>query len=104
MVKGTCIDEIIKDFSKDVKDKIPSSEIYLFGSYAKGNAKQESDVDLAVFSDFFKGMDKVDADVILYDIAEKYDCDIQPLAFTFEDMEEDFVKEEILRRGKNITA
>ena len=54
MVKGTCIDEIIKDFSKDVKDKIPSSEIYLFGSYAKGNAKQRKRCRFGGVSDFLK--------------------------------------------------
>lgn len=103
MVKRICINEIIERFTKDVKNKIPSSKIYLFGSYATGKSKKDSDIDIAVFSDFFKGMEKVKADIILYDIAEKYDCDIQPIAFTFDDMENDFVKDEILKFGKAIS-
>ena len=77
--------------------------IYLFGSYVTGKAKKDSDIDIAVFSDYFKGMEKVKADMILYDIAEKYDCDIQPIAFIYDDMKSDFVKDEILRYGKIIS-
>jgi len=101
-VAQTVTYEIIKSFANDIKNKIPSSKVYLFGSYAKGKAKKDSDIDIAVFSDYFEGMEKTDADVILYKIAEKYDADIQPIAFTFSDMETDFVKEEILKYGRLI--
>lgn len=98
------IERIIKKYAEDVRKKIPSSIIYIFGSYAKGKYKKDSDIDIAVISDYFKGMNRVDADLILYDLADKYDVDIQPIAYTFEDIEkDDFVKEEILRKGRKIS-
>ena len=42
------IDEIIKGFILRLRQEIPIREIILFGSYAHGNPKEYSDIDLAV--------------------------------------------------------
>jgi predicted nucleotidyltransferase len=45
------VNKIIKNYIKKLKDKKYSfSAIYLFGSYAKGNAHKWSDIDIAVIS------------------------------------------------------
>jgi len=38
-------------------DALPSVEAYLFGSYARGDRLSDSDIDLIVVSDGFKGLD-----------------------------------------------
>lgn len=42
---------IIKYGENLTKEKFPFSNIYLFGSYAKGNYNNDSDIDIAVVSD-----------------------------------------------------
>ncbi|WP_356711834.1 nucleotidyltransferase domain-containing protein [Paenibacillus sp. CECT 9249] len=37
-----------------ISSEIPVKKAVLFGSYAKGTFDEESDVDLAVFSDYFE--------------------------------------------------
>lgn len=53
--------EIIKEYRNNLeKAGIKVKEIILFGSYASGNYKEESDIDLVVISDDFKEMDLLD--------------------------------------------
>lgn len=50
------ISEFIAEYLNDLRQEIPVEKAVLFGSYAKGNYRKDSDVDLAIFSDFFKSM------------------------------------------------
>jgi predicted nucleotidyltransferase len=49
------IEEILKKFISHVSEEFPLKAVYLFGSYAEGNAREYSDIDLAVVSDNFEG-------------------------------------------------
>jgi len=50
--------ETISDFEKALKaESIKVSKIILFGSYASGNYRPDSDIDLVVISDDFKNKD-----------------------------------------------
>lgn len=42
--------EITNSFMEAVRKEIPVQEVILFGSYAKGNPREYSDIDLAVIS------------------------------------------------------
>lgn len=53
---GQITDKRVIDYIEKVK-KTFNAEIILFGSRAKGNALKESDYDLCVISEKFKGMD-----------------------------------------------
>lgn len=44
---------LIKSFAEELKKEIPVEKIYLFGSYAKGNPRPDSDIDLIVVSSSF---------------------------------------------------
>jgi len=47
--------QIVKNYAKFLKrKKFPFSSIFLFGSYAKGNARPWSDIDICVVSNKFK--------------------------------------------------
>lgn len=94
---------IIDRYARDIKAELPNSKVFLFGSYAKGDDSDESDVDIAVFCDEFKTLGKRKATSKLFKLAYKYyehDADIQPLAFTLDEMEaNDFAREEIVMKG-----
>lgn len=51
-----------------IKKKLPQSEVYLFGSYAKRKVRPESDVDLLVLVD--DSMDKLTLKKIKWEIEE----------------------------------
>jgi uncharacterized protein len=58
MVKTTQeINRVIKKFKEELqKYGIQPEEIILYGSYAKGNAREDSDIDLVVISRDFENM------------------------------------------------
>ena len=81
-------------------------EAFLFGSYAKGNPSEYSDVDLAIVSDDFEGVrlydrQRVHKSIIKDLVGEYIDVEFHP--FKTEDFTSDnpFV-EEILKTGKRI--
>ena len=51
------IKKILKDFIVKAKENLGDVEIYLFGSYAKGNWLSDSDLDLILVSPAFKNID-----------------------------------------------
>lgn len=46
---------VIEDYVGNLTKQITIEKAILFGSYAKGSMREHSDVDLAIFSNFFKG-------------------------------------------------
>lgn len=94
------IDQAIKEFLINVSKKIPIDKAILFGSYAKGNYTESSDVDLAIFSSYFNDKDRLDNFRLLFLEAMNFSVDLQPQPFTEDDMlfPEGIVKE-ILKTG-----
>ncbi len=66
MAKKTTVKKIKRSLPKEVerdvldyvelikKDKIPVKKVIVFGSYAKGNARKDSDIDICIISPKFK--------------------------------------------------
>jgi len=80
------VTKIIRGFSlKKLRREIPIKEFILFGSYAQGNPKEYSDIDLAVISDWFKGKPKIENMQYLSRIAAAYNSLIEALPFTEEE-------------------
>ncbi|MBP9192541.1 MAG: nucleotidyltransferase domain-containing protein [Ignavibacteria bacterium] len=78
MDKSNVID-IAKEFAKVVKKKYEYKNIILFGSYAKGNSRNESDIDIAiVFKDYD---DSIDMQLELMRLRRKIDTRIEPHPF-----------------------
>ncbi len=77
--------EIIKGFIDELRREIPIKEIILFGSYAHGNPKEYSDIDLAVISDWFEGRPKIENMQYLSRVAAAYNSLIEALPFTEEE-------------------
>lgn len=99
------IDQAIRGYVHDVKNAMPIDRVFLFGSYAKGMAHDDSDIDICFFSSDFENKPSIDILFQLCRLTRKYNpnVDIEPHAFPTSQMQSDnpFVKE-ILRTGREI--
>lgn len=95
---------IAKKFVMEVKKNgIPVSDAYLFGSYAKGNPKEWSDIDVCVISPAFAN-DRIDEMVKLNTIGSKIDLRIEAVPFRAKDLSDpyDILSTEIRKYGIKI--
>jgi predicted nucleotidyltransferase len=96
--------DIVRKFVSEVKKNgIPVSDAYLFGSYAKGNPKEWSDLDVCVISPPF-AKDRIDEMVKLNTIGSKVDLRIEAVPFRAEDLDDpyDTLSTEIKKYGIKI--
>jgi predicted nucleotidyltransferase len=102
MYSQSDIKAIISGFVALVSPEFPLRSIYLFGSYAGGNPREYSDIDLALVSDAFEG-DRFSDRQKLNRFILKTSSDIEVHPFKTEDFTEDnpFVKE-IIETGIKI--
>ena len=81
--------KIIKRFVKALKDAgISVDRVILYGSYAMGAARLDSDIDIAVVSKDF-GKDRVEEGMALFRIAGKIDSRLEPVPFSTKVYEND---------------
>lgn len=80
------------------------SRAILFGSYAKGKANPDSDIDIAVVSNQF-GQDITEEMMMLRKIALKVDSHIEPVPLSPEDLNDNFstLAQEVKRYGIEVT-
>mgnify|MGYP001607047029 CR=1 FL=1 len=83
--------KILAQFIKETINRIPVQKIILFGSYANGTPKKYSDIDIAVISPKFKGMNEIERIKLLLDCAHqikhKVPIDIETFGYTPEEYE-----------------
>jgi predicted nucleotidyltransferase len=97
------IQEIIEDYVRKIGSQIPVEKAILFGSYAKGTYTADSDIDLAIFSDYFAQAEKIEGFRFLFLQAMNYGIDLQPQPFTVQDFREPVgIVEEIVKSGIEI--
>ena len=103
VISAETLNKNLNEYINDVKKDIPIEKVFLFGSYAKGNPGEWSDIDVCFFSNYFVGKNNIG--VSLLKKAEKFFPNIifEPHAFPSSELENDnpFVKE-ILRTGREI--
>jgi uncharacterized protein len=82
---------------------IKVSQAILFGSYAKGRAKAESDMDIAIISTQF-GKNSFREMMLLRRLALRVDSYIEPIPLTPEDMEDRYstLVQEIKKGGQEL--
>jgi predicted nucleotidyltransferase len=95
-----------KQYAHDVRRVMPVDKVMLFGSYAKGTATPQSDIDICFFLGSYDGKRRVDILKELFGLTKDYGCKgifFEPLVFETSELENDnpFVKE-ILRTGREI--
>ncbi|MEW6714197.1 MAG: nucleotidyltransferase domain-containing protein [Nitrospirota bacterium] len=102
---GDSVVNIIKKYIQELKKNgILIQEAIIFGSYAKGNPQEESDIDVALVSPSFTG-DRFEDRRKIVPLRRKIDGRIEPIPFK----PDDFVSggnlvDEIKRTGKRIAV
>lgn len=91
---------IAKRYAEKVKAAVPARMVVLYGSYAKGNARSESDIDIAVV------LDKAPADYLetsadLFGLIRDVDTRIEPILLIKGHDRSGFL-ESVLKHGKII--
>ena len=101
-IESKTVISFVQQYIADVKKAMPIDKVYLYGSYAKGTQRENSDVDICFFSQAFESRRNLDVLTELFYLKIKYDKDIliEPYAFPVSELYNDnpFVKE-ILRTG-----
>lgn len=98
------IGETIKSYVDDVRNVMPVDKAVLFGSYAKGIATEQSDIDICFFLQNFEGKRRTDILYELLGLAHKYKgVYFEPTVFPTKEIERGnpFVKE-ILKTGVEV--
>ena len=95
---------IVNEYVNLLKQKgVDVEKVILFGSYAKGTAKPESDIDVAIISSQF-GKNNLKEMMFLRRIALKIDSHLEPLPFSPKDMNDRYstLAQEIIKHGIQI--
>jgi len=102
--KDEMIRRIIKTYIGVIaKNNIKIEKVYLFGSYARGTALKDSDIDIAIVSKNFFGDRFADRRRVV-PLRRKIDRRLEPMPYTPENFKEnDPLVVEILRNGIEIT-
>ena len=80
--------DIVNRYIKIVNENYDVIAIILFGSYAKGTQREDSDIDIAVITDDIK-TDKFDEEVNLMQLRNDIDYRIEPHIISIADYEND---------------
>ena len=84
--------EILAEIKRRVKESEPSAKIILYGSYARGDANEESDIDLLILVDKIQTdyEDKMKIESPLFELGFETGMIISPLVKTKTNWEENF--------------
>jgi predicted nucleotidyltransferase len=99
--------DTIEKYVTDVKQVFLVDKVYLYGSYAQGTQRWDSDVDVCFFLNDFNAGQSADIGIKLLGMTRKYDpriC-IEPRVFPVSELYNDnpFVKE-VVRMGYEIVV
>lgn len=75
----------VKRFSEYVSREFPVRKVLLYGSYAKGSARTDSDIDVAVFIDYPDHKQRLKLATKLFHFAGDVDIDIEPKCFFWDE-------------------
>jgi predicted nucleotidyltransferase len=99
------IEQPLKSYLNDLAQYYRLDRVILFGSFALGTFRGDSDVDLAIFSPDVTAENEIEIMADLMIRAMPYKLDIQPLVFPladYYDTTNDFIQKEIIAGGIEI--
>lgn len=92
--------EIARLYARKVSDHMPVRMVILYGSHARGTAGRDSDIDIAVVVDRFRG-DYLKASAELFDLVRSVNKHIEPVLISRAHDKGGFL-ESLLKHGKII--
>ncbi len=92
--------EIARLYAQKVRSRMPVSMVVLYGSCARGTAKKDSDIDIAVVVDKFRG-DYLKTSAELFNLVRNVSKRIEPVLLCRENDKSGFL-ENVLKDGKII--
>lgn len=103
MIRDNEMKKVIMNIAEKIKQEYSPEKIILFGSYAYGKAKKESDIDLLIVKDTKERV--IDRIVQIYKIVNIRKIDLSPFVVTPEEIDEririgDHFFKEILAKGE----
>lgn len=81
---------VAKEYAAAVRSVVDATAVFLYGSYAKGTASKDSDIDIAVIVDEIPG-DYLDTMTALWKLTRSINHDIEPVLLTAEDDQSGFL-------------
>jgi uncharacterized protein len=97
----TDVIKITRQYAKVVHDNYDPVRVILFGSYARGNYNEDSDIDIALVFDDYRNI--LDMQLELMRLRRKIDSRIEPHPFRKKDFEaSNPIVNEIMKYGKEI--
>ncbi len=92
MVKAKYTRTEIKKLAKTLaaeleRNRIKVAKIILYGSYARGNPRDHSDIDIAIISSSFKGKRLLAIQEHLSKALSKYLAVVEPIGYSYEDFQ-----------------
>ncbi len=94
----------IKRYVTEISKICKIDEAYIFGSFVRTNDIEKSDIDLALISDTFNEKNFIDYLSQFLIISAGSRLNIEPHLFNSEDLEEDFVQQEVISKGIRISS
>ncbi|OHB44308.1 MAG: hypothetical protein A2Y13_11620 [Planctomycetes bacterium GWC2_45_44] len=79
------VKESVKRFGECVSRELPVRKVLLYGSYAKGSARIDSDIDVAVFVDYPDHKQRLKLAAKLFHFAGDIDINIEPKCFFWDE-------------------
>ena len=101
---SSSIIEIAKSYVNDARRVFPVDKAVLFGSYVKGTADAQSDIDICFFLNNYGGKERVEIIIELLGLIRKYKgAFFEPIVFPSSEIHNDNpIVKEILRTGFEI--
>ncbi len=93
----------IKEYIDAISSWCDIDEAYIFGSSVHGKSIEETDIDLAIFSKIFNEDNYIEYLSRFLILSAENNLNVEPHLFNPEDLEEDFVRHEVIARGIKIS-
>lgn len=91
---------IVKKYADSVKEKIKPQKVILYGSFAKGNWHENSDIDVAVIVDSINDDDILETKKMLFKLRRGIDDRIEPILLEGNASDRSGFLKEVLRHGQ----
>jgi len=81
------LDKIVNQFIEGVRSRHALRKAFIFGSYARGAARPDSDIDLALIFDDLDESGVFDEAFQVFHEAQEFNPDIEPICFRTDEFE-----------------